>query len=65
MSLCITALTHNIFIWSKWSLVPSFQYEVIYNYSVCPVQVFDAPHLEKEPFEKRMKAITDQFDKVK
>ncbi|XP_052815309.1 uncharacterized protein LOC128242258 [Mya arenaria] len=27
--------------------------------------VFDAPHLEKEPFEKRMKAIQDQFEKVK
>lgn len=27
--------------------------------------VFDAPHLEKEPFEKRMKAVSDYFDKVK
>lgn len=27
--------------------------------------VFDAPHLEKEPFEKRMKAIEDYFGSVK
>lgn len=27
--------------------------------------VFDAPHLEKEPFEKRMKAIQEYFDKAK
>jgi hypothetical protein len=29
------------------------------------IQVFDAPHLEKEPFEKRMKAIEDYFGSVK
>ncbi|KAL4235331.1 hypothetical protein ACF0H5_006966 [Mactra antiquata] len=27
--------------------------------------VFDAPHLEKQPFETRMKAIKDYFDKAK
>ena len=27
--------------------------------------VFDAPHIEKEPFEKRMKAIEEYFDKAK
>lgn len=27
--------------------------------------VFDAPHLEKEPFEKRMKAVKEYFEKAK
>mgnify|MGYP007133219557 CR=1 FL=1 len=31
----------------------------------CLFQVFDAPHIEKEPFEKRMKAMKDYFDATK